>query len=103
MTISSNTPDRLIGASTPVAAKTDLMTMEVGEDTMGMSYLDAIDIPADTLVRLDASGLHVWLEDLHEPLRDGQSFPLFLEFEKAGRREITVSVIAPAAAAPAGR
>jgi copper(I)-binding protein len=41
------------------------------------------------------------LSDLNQPLKAGQSFPLSLEFEKAGRREVTVSVIAPAAAPPA--
>ena len=35
-----------------------------------------------------------------QPLKAGESFPLTLEFEKAGKREVTVSVIAPAAPAP---
>jgi copper(I)-binding protein len=55
-----------------------------------MQYLEGIDIPADTPVSLDPSGLHVWLAHLHQPLRAGQSFPLILEFEKAGQRRIVV-------------
>ena len=100
MTISSPTPDRLIAASTPVAEKTDLMTMAGGSGAMEMTYLEGIDIPADTPVSLNPSGLHVWLADLNQPLRAGQSFPLILEFEKAGQRRIIVSVISPAAAPP---
>ena len=100
MTISSETADRLIGASTPVAKKTDLMTMERGNGAMGMHYLEAIEIPAGEPVSLNAGGLHVWLADLIQPLRAGQTFPLVLEFENAGERRVIVSIIEPAAAPP---
>ena len=100
MTIRSQTPDRLIAASAPVAQRTDLMTMTSGSGAMGMRYVDGIDIPAGTPVSLNPTGLHVWLADLNQPLRAGQSFPLTLEFENAGRRQVTVSVIGPAAAPP---
>ena len=100
MTITSPGSDRLIGASTPVAEKTDLMTMKSEGGAMAMSYLDAIDIPAGEAVTLDPTGLHVWLADLHQPLEAGQSFPLVLEFEKAGERRITVPIIEPAASPP---
>jgi copper(I)-binding protein len=100
MTIMSPTPDRLIAASAPVARKTDLMTMETGGGAMGMKYLQAIDIPADKPVSLNPRGLHVWLADLKQPLRAGETVSLILRFEKAGERRISVSVIEPAAAAP---
>ena len=100
MTISSGTSDRLVAASAPVARKTDLMTMAVGSGAMAMKYLEAIDIPADEPVRLDPTGLHIWLADLKQPLRAGQSFPLLLQFEKAGQRRVIVSIIKPAAAPP---
>ena len=67
---------------------------------MAMTYLDAISIPAGAPVSLDPAGLHVWLADLRAPLEAGQSFPLVLEFEKAGELRVEVAVIAPAAAAP---
>ena len=100
MTISSQTPDRLVAASTPIAKKTDLMTMESGSDAMEMRYLNAIDIPAKTPVILNAGGLHVWLADLNQPLKAGTTFPLTLKFEKAGERQVTVSILEPAAAPP---
>jgi periplasmic copper chaperone A len=101
MTITSPSVDRLVGASTPAAQKTDLMTMETNGGAMAMAYLDAIEIPAGEPVTLDSSGLHVWLADLNQPLKAGQTFPLVLEFEKAGERRVVVSVIAPAAPPPA--
>ena len=100
MTITSPTADRLVAASTPVAKKTDLMTMEGGNGAMGMKYLDGIDIPANQPVSLNSGGLHVWLADLNQPLRAGQIFPLILKFAKAGERQVTVSIIKPAEAPP---
>ena len=100
MTITSPTADRLLGASTSAANKTDLMTMEGASSAMGMSYVNGIDIPANQPVSLNPSGLHVWLSNLNHPLSAGQTFPLTLRFEKAGERQINVSVIAPAAAPP---
>jgi periplasmic copper chaperone A len=98
MTVASPSPDRLVGASSPAANTTDLMTMAGGSGAMEMKYLESIDVPADKPVSLNPRGLHVWLTGLTQPLKAGQSFPLMLEFEKAGRHEVVVSVIAPAAA-----
>ena len=100
MTITSPTADRLVAASASVAGKTDLMTMRSADGAMAMTYLDAISIPAGAPVSLDPAGLHVWLADLRAPLEAGQSFPLVLEFEKAGELRVEVAGIAPAAAAP---
>ena len=100
MTITSERADRLVRASTPIAKKIDLMTISEGNGAMEMKYLKGIDIPANKPVSLNSGGLHVWLADLKQPLRAGQTFPLFLKFEKAGQRQVTVSVISPASAPP---
>jgi copper(I)-binding protein len=100
MTIMSPTADRLVGASAQVANKTDLMTMAGGNNPMRMRYVDAIDLPAGERVSLNSTGLHVWLADLEQPLKAGTSFPLTLVFENAGKREVSIAVIAPAAMPP---
>ena len=100
MTIRSGAPDRLVAASASIAKKTDLMTMAGGSSAMEMTYVHGVEIPANTPVSLNPTGLHVWLDGLNEPLRAGQSFRLVLKFEKAGQRRVTVSVIAPAASPP---
>ncbi len=77
------------------------MTMHFdGNGAMEMSYLTEIPVPARRPVSLDPSGLHVWLADLNQPLRAGEGFPLTLEFEKAGSREVRVVIVQPAAAPP---
>ena len=100
MTIKSSTGDRLLSASTSVAKKTDLMTMGVGRNVMEMRYLTWIDLPAGKAVSLNSSGLHVWLAKLDQPLKAGQTFPLTLNFEKAGVRNVRVVIIEPAAPPP---
>jgi copper(I)-binding protein len=100
MTITANAADRLVAASTPAAKTTDLMTMAGGSTATEMTYVKAIDLPAGKPVSLNPTGLHVWLAGLNQPLKAGQTFPLSLRFEKAGARQVTVSVIAPAAMPP---
>ena len=100
MTISSQTGDRLIGASTPLANRTDLMTMEAGESDMAMSYVEAVEVPAGEPVRLDPRGLHVWMAGVGQPLIAGQTFPLTLSFEKAGKVNVDVAVLGPLEPSP---
>jgi copper(I)-binding protein len=46
-------------------------------------------------VKLNPGGTHVWLADLRRPLKTDDSFTLTLRFEKAGERQVAVSVVAP--------
>lgn len=100
MTITSDSADQLISASSPAAAKTDLMTMGSDGGVTGMAYLKAIDVPAGQPVALTPTGLHVWLADLKAPLKSGQFIPLTLKFEKAGERRVDVVIIPPSAPPP---
>src|SRR5436190_12616891 len=99
VTIQSPTADRLVSASTPVAKKAELHTMSMQGMVMKMRPISGVDIPAGQPVSLKPGGEHIMLMGLNEPLREGQSFPLTLTFEKAGAREVTVAVEKPGAAA----
>jgi copper(I)-binding protein len=101
LTIRSPTPDRLLSVSSPVAKKAELNTMEMSGIVMKMRPIASLDIPAGQPVTLKPSGEHIMLLGLNGPLREGQSFPLTLTFEKAGAREVTVAVEKPGAAGPA--
>ena len=101
LTIRSPIPDRLLSVSSPVAKKAELNTMEMSGMVMKMRPIASLDIPAGQPVTLKPSGEHIMLVGLNGPLREGQSFPLTLTFEKAGAREVTVAVEKPGAAGPA--
>jgi copper(I)-binding protein len=92
VTIQSPTADRLVSASTPVAKKAELHTMSMQGMVMKMRPISGVDIPAGQPVSLKPGGEHIMLMGLNQPLREGQSFPLTLEFEKAGPRTVTVTV-----------
>ena len=92
VTIVSPTPDRLLSASSPVAKKAELHTMEMAGMVMKMRPLAGLDIPAGQPVALKPGGEHIMLVGLQQPLREGQSFTLTLNFEKAGARTVSVAV-----------
>jgi hypothetical protein len=101
VTIQSPTADRLVSASTPVAKKAELHTMSMQGMVMKMRPISGVDIPAGQPVSLKPGGEHIMLMGLNQPLREGQSFPLTLDFEKAGPRTVTVIVEKPGAKGPA--
>jgi copper(I)-binding protein len=92
VTITSPTADRLVSANTPVAKKAELHTMSMQGMVMKMRPVSGVDIPAGQPVSLKPGGEHIMLMGLNQPLLEGQSFPLTLDFEKAGPRTVTVTV-----------
>jgi periplasmic copper chaperone A len=100
LSIQSPTADRLVSASSPVAKKAELHTMSMQGMVMKMRPLVGLDIPAGQPVALKPGGEHIMLLGLNQPLREGQSFPLTLDFEKAGPRTVTVAVEKTGAAGP---
>jgi periplasmic copper chaperone A len=101
LTIQSPTADRLVSASSPVAKKAELHTMSMQGMVMKMRPITGLDIPAGQPVTLKPGGEHIMLMGLNQPLHEGQSFPLTLDFEKAGPRTVTVTVEKAGAKGPA--
>lgn len=84
--------DRLIGASSPLAGKSELHTHVHENGMMKMSHIPAIELPMHGKGYFQPGGNHVMLFGLQKPLVAGDSFPLTLEFEQAGKIEISVKV-----------
>jgi copper(I)-binding protein len=92
VTATGETADRLIGGETPRAAKVELHTMMMDGDVMKMRQVSAIEINPGEPTVLRPGGLHIMLIGLKAPLREKDSFPLTLTFEKAGKVEVQVAV-----------
>lgn len=90
-------PDRLIGASTPVARTVEIHRSVVdATQVMRMRAIDGIDLPPKVELQLRHGGeVHLMLIDRKRPLTEGDRFPLTLRFQKAGEREVTVWVQKP--------
>jgi periplasmic copper chaperone A len=100
LTIESPIADRLTGLSTPVASIAQVHTMTMEGGVMKMSRVAGLDLPAGQPIKLAPGAMHIMLIGLTDKLYPGQSFPLTLLFEKAGKMEVTVSVAPVGAMGP---
>jgi len=94
MTISDQgQPDRLIGASTPVAAAAEVHESMSGDmGMMKMRPVAGLPVAPGKPVKLAPGGYHIMLMGLKTPLKQGGSFPLTLTFEHAPPVTVTVAV-----------
>jgi hypothetical protein len=92
LTLKSERPDRLVGVATPVAGGASLHTSLNEGGIMRMRPAESIPVEPGHPTTLEPGGLHIMLEKLKHPLKEGDHFPLTLTFEKAGTREIEVRV-----------
>ena len=113
MDITSSEGDQLVGVSVPasIAARAEIHemvpadmamddsmdeSMEDGEmdmdmGAMVMQQIMALDLPAGKTVSLEPGGYHVMLIDLAEPLAEGDTFNVTLDFAEAD--DLTVEVV----------
>ena len=91
LSLTSDTGDRLVSVSSPIAGHVMLHSVESGESGVSrMVHLDTLDLPAGETVTLAPGDMHLMLMQLTQKLEEGTSFPLTLTFETAS--EITVEV-----------
>ena len=92
--------DRLLSASSPVAARVELHRMAVDQGVMRMREVPAIELPPHTVTPLRHNGpYHLMLVNLKQPLKDGDRFELTLNFERAGSQTVKGWVQTPRDAA----
>lgn len=91
--VNSGADDRLVAAETPVADRAELHTHTMENGVMKMRQVEGgIAIPAGQTVMLQPGGLHVMLFGLKAPLKEKDSVPLTLTFEKAGSVKVDIKV-----------
>lgn len=84
--------DRLVAASTDVAATVELHETVMEGDTMTMRPVEGYDVPAGGEVTLERGGKHIMLLGV-DPLEVGDVVTVTLEFEKAGTVVIEAEVV----------
>lgn len=86
-------PDRLIGGSSPAAARVEIHIMSMEGGVMRMRPLAAgLEIKPGATVELKPGGVHVMMMGLKKPFRKGERVKATLEFEKAGKIEVEFTV-----------
>jgi len=85
-------PDRLTGASSPVAAKVTLHETIDDHGVMKMRSVAALPVQPGAPLKLAPNGYHIMLEGLKQSLQPGQTFPVTLTFAHAGAVTATATV-----------
>ena len=86
-------PDRLIGGSADIAGKVEVHEMAMNNGVMTMRPLDkGLTIDPGKTVKLAPDGYHLMMFDLKSPLKQGDKVPVTLEFEKAGKVQLSLDV-----------
>lgn len=93
-------PDRLVGASTPVAAVAEVHETINDNGVMRMRPIPALPLQPGQPVVLKPGGYHIMLMGMKQQLKDGETFPVTLNFEKAGSVTTTVHVAKAGAMGP---
>ena len=84
--------DRLLSASSPAAGIVEIHEMKMANGMMQMREVTGLEIKPGATVELKPGGYHVMLMDLKTPLKQGESVPVTLKFEKAGAVEVKASI-----------
>ena len=88
----SGAPDRLMSIAAPVAAKAELHESFTEHGVAKMRGVAALPVVPGTPVTLAPGGYHIMLMGLKQQLREGDSFPVTLSFERSGQIDATVTV-----------
>ena len=96
------TGDTLVGVTADVARRVELHTHKMDGNIMRMRQIQNVPIAAGATVMLKPGGHHVMLMGLTRKLAEGESFPLTLVFEKAGKMQVSVKIGKIGAAGPMG-
>ena len=95
------TPDRLVSVTAGIAGSAGIHQMSMADGMMKMRELtDGLPIPAQGSVALAPASYHLMFLDLKKPLKEGETFPATLNFEKAGTVSVTFEVRGMGAATP---
>ncbi len=93
ITNSGATSDRLIGGTSDISRRFEMHEMSVDKGVMKMRELaQGLEIKPGEKVEFKPGGYHVMLMGLKQQLVQGQTFKATLQFEKAGKVEVTFAI-----------
>jgi copper(I)-binding protein len=88
-----NSADRLLTASSPVAGKVEIHQMLDAGGIMKMRPMkEALTVPPNSKLAFAPGGSHLMFLGLRSPFSEGEHVPLSLDFENAGKIEVSLEV-----------
>lgn len=103
LSLTSDTGDRLLAATTPAAGHVMIHAAQTDANGVArMTRLEVLELPPGQTVTFAPGGMHLMLMNLEDKLEEGTRFPLTLIFETAGEMTVEVPVLGVAATGPEG-
>jgi copper(I)-binding protein len=105
MTITNNgtEPDRLVGASSPVAKQAEVHQMAMDKGVMSMRPVPGgLELKPGQTVVFNPESFHLMLTGLKQPLAQGERVRATLDFAKAGKVDLELVVESMGAQGPSG-
>lgn len=103
ITNTGKAPDILIGGSTEAAGSVQVHEMSMQNGVMKMRRQDnGLAIAPGKTVKLAPSGYHLMLMPLKQPLKQGGTLPITLQFKRAGKVTVSFDIEGIGAQGPAG-
>lgn len=95
LTVTNRGPgeDHLLNVTSPVAEKIQFHAMAIDNGVAKMTQLSAIELHPGVPVVFKPGGIHMMMLGLKQPLKEGDTVPLTLTFEKAGAIEVDAQVV----------
>lgn len=93
-------PVRLVGITTPLAARAEVHRTVKAGNVMRMEQVERLDVPPGGRVVFEPGGLHIMLLDLRQPLVKGGTLPMTLRFSGGGSIDVSVPIFSPGAQGP---
>ncbi|MGO7037094.1 DUF1775 domain-containing protein [Rhizobium acaciae] len=88
------TDDRLLSVSSPAAGEVQIHEMVTKDNVMRMRQLkDGIAIGAGEMVKLEPGNLHLMFQKVKTPFKQGDTVPVTLTFEKAGKVDLVLQIL----------
>lgn len=86
--------DRLVSVSSPSSGEVQIHEMVTKDNVMRMRQLkDGIAIAAGETVKLEPGNLHLMFQKVKTPFKQGDTVPVTLTFEKAGKVDLVLQVL----------
>jgi copper(I)-binding protein len=97
---SGREPDRLLGASTPLAERVELHVVAREGNIVRMQEVERLEVPARERLVLRPRASHLMLVNIRRAFVAGERIPLTLRFERAGEVEVQLEVQPPGSTKP---
>ncbi|MER3483855.1 MAG: transporter [Meiothermus sp.] len=87
-------PLKIVGASSPVAAKVSFHSTGAmsGHDMTTMKPLASVTVPPKGKLEFKPGGMHLMLEGLKAPLKEGQQVKIVLKYSDGDTQTLTLTV-----------